>query len=694
MLVLILIPDHNLSFSSPTHLANLLTAISDRKMSSSNHGRAGPKALERRLLNDIAEIQQDPYPNVYLHFDDANMRKACLILTPEDEDPLHLTIEFGKDYPLCAPTVKIQTSIVHPNVFGDYICATILNTTDGWTSAYTLKGIVIQILSFFCSDSLEQDHGRGNFVSLAEYRRRYARQNDRHPQPSQVFTCKICGFGADWRDSQDEEMEVDEPVASVVTPTSIKYITTRQPKSKLFSLPDEVVLSIFNEMETRDILAFAEAVPSIQRMVHSYDFIRIRELQCFCLKQSFMETKLGVGVAIAGGRRAVFRSEFDLLSQDAFYQHGVRRSIQGVRFDKWLPLPLSRRHWNLVRTNATACIKGIHTAAQMEVREPSCIDVLYYFMNNIVVQFSADAEKGFHRPDARSTLSHASEKAVEAYFALYHLLLCLATEDLNIVASANRIVARFIAGPRTKAHFPDLGHVLVASLISDAGLTEELTFLVIKEAILRNVVWMLDTKGAGFAELAYFEPSAVSNYRLVNTFAASPTSYRLLMFLKLFSSAVRAPGKSLPQLRDALFDTHSAPPPGTAAKMAEQIRQIRAIDGFPGFLDAMGIKDKPSAEVFTAFLRRTIGDSVSAGYSCMPMTQSELYMIRKIRERNVEVAKGVSVTPALEKWFEQGEKWFNNGWNGRPSFFPGGNRGGGGSRGGRGRGRGGRGRGF
>ena len=41
-------------------------------------------------MNDIAEIQQDPYPNVHLHFDDADIRKACLILTPEDEEPLPL----------------------------------------------------------------------------------------------------------------------------------------------------------------------------------------------------------------------------------------------------------------------------------------------------------------------------------------------------------------------------------------------------------------------------------------------------------------------------------------------------------------------------------------------------------------------------------------------------------------------------
>jgi ubiquitin-protein ligase len=635
---------------------------------------AVPTALQRRLLSDIAETKQDPYPNVHLHFNDANIRQACLVLTPEDEDPLHLSINFNQDYPLSAPTITIQSRVDHPNVFDSYICATMLNTDEGWTPAYTLKGIVIQLLSFFTSDSLDQDHG-GDAVNLAQWRRQQANLRRRRGQQflaPDAYSCRTCGFGPDWTPSLSENMEIDNAVGATTAagPISIKYGKSKRKASKLFTMPDEVVLLLFAELETRDILAFADALPTIKRMVYSYDFIRIRELQCFCLKKSFMDTKLGVGVAVVGSRRPVFRSEFDLLSQEAFFQHGLRRSIQGVDFDKWLPMPLSRRHWNQIKTNATACLKGLHDFARMGDQEPGHVHVLYHFMNSVVVQFSADAEKGYHRPNSRSTLSHASEKAVEAYFGLYHLLLCVATEDSAIVDGANRIVSSFVVGPRNKSTFPDLGHVLVAALISSAGLTEELTFLIIKEAILRNVVWMLDTKGAGYAELAYLEPSAISDYRLAMTFHASPTSYRLLMFLKLFSSAARPPSKSLTELRDALFDTHGASPPGTSTVMAQRIRKIREINSFPGFLTAMGITDMPSKAEFTSFLRRTINDSVSVGYSCMPMSQSQLYMIRKTREQHVVATDEVQITPELERWFKSGEKWYHNGWNGRSSFFP------------------------
>lgn len=648
-----------------------------------------PYSLHRRLLSDIAELQQTPYPNIHFFTNDANIYKACIILTPEGGDALHLTIDFPSNYPLCAPNVTIQSTVVHPNVFGDYICATILNTEEGWTSAYTLKGIIIQLLSFFCSDNLEQDHG-GYSINIAQYRRKMARHSssweqsydwfsdDDRMRTGKDYSCDICNFGSSWKPPPTIMTASDsKPARSTALtsprnpqPASIIYPDRGGKVSKLFTLPDEIILLILAQLDMKDVFALADAIPTLREIVYSYDLVRLRELRCFCLKDSFRQSKLGIGVSITAGRRPVFRSEFDLLSQEAFFQHEVRRSVQGVEFEKWLPLPLSNRHWNWVKGTAVACLKSIHRHALMADEDTDYVDVLYHFMNNVVVQFSADTEKGFDRPDARSTLSHASEKAVEAYVALFHLLLCLAVANPAIVNGANRVVTRFRAGTRNKANFPDLGHVLVAALISDTGLTEDLILLIIKEAILRNVVWMLDSKGAGMAEMAYLEPSAVSDYRLTKTYNASPTSYRLLMFLKLFSTAVRPSRQPLVEIRDALFVTHSAPSPGTSTIMAERIRQIRKIDGFPGFLVAMGIKNIPSKSEFTTFLRRTIADSKKAGYSRIPMTQSQLYIIRKAREPSVELAQGVVITSEDERWFQRGEKWYDNGWKGRPTFFP------------------------
>jgi len=92
-----------------------------------------------------------------------------LILTPNGGAPLHLTIEIGDRYPPSASKVTIQSKIVHPNIFGSYICASMPNIDEGYTQAYTLKGIAIQLMSFFGIETIEQ-FGTGANVELARYR--------------------------------------------------------------------------------------------------------------------------------------------------------------------------------------------------------------------------------------------------------------------------------------------------------------------------------------------------------------------------------------------------------------------------------------------------------------------------------------------------------------------------------------------
>jgi ubiquitin-protein ligase len=629
-----------------------------------------PSALTQRLLHDIAEIRKEPYPNIRLHIDESDFRNACLILTPEGVDPLHLAIQFPDDYPIRAPIVTIQSYVNHPNIFGNYICATMLNTDEGWTPAYTVKGVVIQLLSFFASDSLEQDHGEGA-IDLNRYRNSEARGGNRY---SNVYTqhghiCNTCGFGTVPRRAvhstpsrQGSIIPQAAPHAGCAGTHHAQHQAVSTDPSKTLELPDELWLMVFENLDTADILTFSDAVPSVKAMVNSYDFIRTRELQCFCLKKNFLDAKLGIGVSIAGGKRSTFRSEFDLISHEAFANHGVRKSIQGVPFGYWLPLPLSRRHWNLVRLDTYSGLRSLHHMARLE--RSNEVEVLYSFMNSIVIQFSADSERLYNGLDERSTLSHASEKAVESYFALFHLLLCIATEKPHFIAAANQMVSGFLAGPRTKVQFPDLGILLVATLISDAGLTENFTYELIKEAIVRNVVWMLESapKGRGMPELTYLEPSAFSDYRLKNTFQASLTSYRLLMFGKLFSSSSRKSGMTLVQLRDQLFDTHGAPPSGTSTWMAQQIKHIHNIPNFPSFLQFMGIQHMPTKENFCAFLKRTIKESETIGYSALRLTQTQAFVLRRKKEPNVPASDDVDLNQNVQLWIDRGCKV--------PSFFP------------------------
>jgi ubiquitin-protein ligase len=653
--------------------------------------------LRQRLLLDIAELQGKPYPNISLHVQDEDITRACLVLIAEGYGPMHLTVHFPPTYPLSPPSISMNSQIVHPNIYGTYICASILNTVDGFTPAYTLKGIAIQLLSFFSSDTIEQTGG-GYSVDLHEYRKRpssYYRCRE-----ESAYVCGQCNFGktevtsagcnasssfdagseavsldptpqesaeiaAAMRKSKRTQMQHVAYIPDSVLEKFGKYSVSKHTPSvrlrKLIfvvdrksvtgiqsaNLPDEILLSICSNLETEELFGFAEAWDRIGQLITTFDVIRERELQCFCFKKDYKAAWLGVGVNVSvKGKTGSFSSEFDILSQDGF-RKGIRRSVQGVQFGHWLPLAISRGHWNRVKKEARSSLISLSAAARLNSTLEA--QVLYHFMNDIVVKLNEQASStaalssNHYGSDApKSTLTHASEKAIESYFHLFHLLLCLATAQPSIVAHANGMLHAFMNGATSKAACPNLGHLLVAALVSDVEMSESVIKAIIKETITRNVVWMLDAKGANMPELAYLEPAAVSNYRLHKCFEASKTSYRLLMFLNLFQrTAVGSPRKPLNQLRDEAFDRHGAPPRGAAKGLAESIRRIHTIERFPDFLAAMGIKNIPSAATFTAYLRQSVRDSMKLGYSKMAITQGEALWLRSQKERSVQLADGV-----------------------------------------------------
>ncbi|KAK5706071.1 hypothetical protein LTR97_001057 [Elasticomyces elasticus] len=696
--------------------------------------------LRRRLLQDISELQSNPYPGIKLHIDDKDLKTACLVLSPAGELPLHLTVHFGDKYPLSAPAITIQSQVSHPNVFGDYICASILNTKEGYTPAYTLKAICIQLLSFFSDDAIEQVYG--GVVA----RPKQGLKSNGHAgfrAGEDMYSCAICRFGFPNNELLGPMVDRSRPLpkhtshgweriksaspaklgssiksafrSRVSSPKHVidgSEATAVAPsdtgrKGMLIDLPNEMLILITEFLDEEDLFIAARAWNGFGRLLQTHNLLAVREMRCFTLKDGFKDTNLGVGVHV---HKRIVSSEFDYLSEEAFKNLRVRRSVQGLEFEHWLPLPFSEAHWKRVRSSVDDALLGIGS----RIESPSAVETLYTFMNDVVVQLSqtsADDRYGesagrynIYGSSVKSTLTHASEKAVESYFQLYHLLVTLATDRPQIVADANARIGRFLGGERDKTTCPNLGNLLVALLISDSSDSVELTKAIIKEAVTRNVVWMLDGRGAGMVELSYLEPSEVSEYRLHKTYEASKTSYNLLMFANLMRRTVstsvalpptpdmaRAPASTSPptsslpaaempavtvlvsppsapisatpdlphapvphadameldpkpqrltEIRTDLFSRHGAPPAGAAAQLAASIRSIRKVGNFPAFLKAMDVP-VPSKAEFTGFLRRAVCESMDKGYSKWALKQDEALAFRVKLEPGVEIPDGI-----------------------------------------------------
>jgi len=116
----------------------------------------------RRLQKDYAELKSAAVPLVGVTAapteDDffvwhANIRGPDA--TAFYGGVFHLEIRFQENYPVSPPKVRPMTDIPHPNVFGGYICLDLLQPKnkdsgwyDGWSSAYTVESVLIQLQSF------------------------------------------------------------------------------------------------------------------------------------------------------------------------------------------------------------------------------------------------------------------------------------------------------------------------------------------------------------------------------------------------------------------------------------------------------------------------------------------------------------------------------------------------------------------
>ena len=111
------------------------------------------------------------------------------------------------------------------------------------------------------------------------------------------------------------------------------------------------------------------------------------------------------------------------------------------------------------------------------------------------------------------------------------------------------------------------------------------------ELFMRFVFWWLQSgkDGPGFPGLAYLEGNAVSEYRLSQSFDASKTGLRLVLFQVFFMNRiVKRPGQSLNQLRAEFDIRYGLPPDGLATELVEYINAIYKVDNFGTWAKMLG----------------------------------------------------------------------------------------------------------
>ena len=126
---------------------------------------------------------------------------------------------FPEEYPSLPPDIKIKTPIEHPNVYGEWLCLSMLrgHTTDkayeGWSGAYSAASVLMQLQSFLFAEKVDQDEGYQADARLSG--------NDVH---NSIQTCKRlrCECGHSHRTPWPKVKEPEQVLVNIV-PTHPEY---------------------------------------------------------------------------------------------------------------------------------------------------------------------------------------------------------------------------------------------------------------------------------------------------------------------------------------------------------------------------------------------------------------------------------------------------------------------------------------
>ena len=531
----------------------------------------------KRLLQDLEQVRSEPLPTISaLPVSSGNLfvwhaNLYGLAGTHYEGGIFHMEIEFPDDYPSRPPTIKMLTPLPHPHVFQQEICIDILDNFrdhfsaekgknfSGWSSAYTVQSILVQLQAFlFNVDDTDGSLAAAGDIPAAV-------------KASQFFTCGACAH---------------------------------RPQRPWPDLPCLKSATELTAAERRAVGGTAEM------------------WRCYYTRESWEETIIGFGWQVTARtnqrrdpdhpdkffQRLIVEPFLEPLSYTAF-AHGVRSSIQGRALNVFTPLYINAQHGARIRDILLDSL-GRVAGGENEgagFTPAKGLKVLTYMMNSVIVAW-------FHHK------LWASENGVLGYCACHRLLLYLADLDPALRELADRRVEGFLrdGARRHKDYVPDLG-CFVQSLCVSRRCWADVRDAVIDECLHRSVLYVLKSH----PELQTTVLDArVDAERIQKHFAVCQDSLRLMLFNKAFLERLGRPRGRTPAEVARLYDEHNGIVPDEIKELLlDDIRRIERVASFADFYAELGVPC-PSPMALTIKLIDVVRHSAEAGYHAAKPQQS------------------------------------------------------------------------
>ncbi|KAI8807042.1 hypothetical protein BJ742DRAFT_773537 [Cladochytrium replicatum] len=514
----------------------------------------------------------------------------------------------------------------------------------------------------YSGDEIAKEMGE---VVERRWKKKHGGKKDDEGEPSRVEGVTV---GSETEVERTTNGVHDSDNLSVATQDFTSPAQAKKNAHSFKRVPDEIWLKAFEYLSVEAIGAAAVAFEEpFGRIARAYNIQRRRELCCFYSREPFTRTILGFGVYYDEERQRL-TSEFDFLSWRAFHDDKVRMSVWKKPFQFWIPFTLhSQHHFERVVVRLRASTRQIGekvlvpryvpTVAELDYPEVT-LRLLIKMMNHMVVSLfdvASDSNTG------RSKLLMASEKAVEGYIALLHLALCMLKKFLFLQTFVDDQVRHFMErrDGTLKSSTPDLGEWLIWLGLSTSGqFNRQIARRLLPEFLSRNVLWMVRPRvkqrkvtvrhnedddysyddyisaptsttrtetvreASPYAHLLFLECDPICPIRLTDTFEATSTSLRLLLFQVFFLTRILRPPTrpggppiSLSSVLTTLDKRLGQPPETLITATFNAIGKIQAVNDFRRFFGLLGAGyERTSRDDACEILRKAIRDSAAKGY--------------------------------------------------------------------------------
>lgn len=341
------------------------------------------------------------------------------------------------------------------------------------------------------------------------------------------------------------------------------------------------------------------------------------QLCCFYTKSRAEKDVLGFGITVSyhdDGNIKEVGTELDVISQEAYFDHGIRRGTWGDDFEYFLPMVLDGGHARRslpILKSALASIAHRKPCERADFRPWMALAVIPQVMNSFVVSLMREEDY----LDG-SVPRHASERALLGYCSFHHMLLALRASYPEIQEVASARLRCFIAGKRSKAEVPDLGQLIVYMTVTHEVSWPELVAALLDESQVRGVRWLL-------RDQPWLEGDGVTvHHRLQLSFQGRTTSLRLLMFQAYFICHVARPaGESLSSsLSRYNCQFGQATEPQKESLVAACHRILQA-DSWSSFYEFLGLEAPADADLARQ-LQEAVQRSRQCGYHGSTLLQS------------------------------------------------------------------------